>query len=337
MYARLLEILKAGESAAVVTDYHASGAVTRRLMPNTDAAAAAEVDALQKHPDAVAHGPVTHIRRSDTAMTVVENYAVKPRLIIIGAGHVALALAQMAKLADFTVIVFDDRSSFANTERFACADEVVCDGFGHLFERIAIQKTDYVVIVTRGHQYDAVSLAGVLSGVEPCYTGMIGSKRRVAIVKKQLALEGADSSRLERLHSPIGLAIGAVTPAEIAVSILAEILSVKRLASATCHASCDLEAVEAIAAGMDADALITIVDTFGSAPNEPGAKLAMSYTGAIQGTVGGGCGEADAMRAARELIAVGGWRWHTIDLNDSAEDEGMVCGGEMRLIIETLD
>jgi xanthine dehydrogenase accessory factor len=160
----------------------------------------------------------------------------------------------------------------------------------------------------------------------------------VAIVMDQLREAGHDHDRIDRIHSPIGIRIGAVTPAEIAISILAEIISVRRTDKAAQDlSSCDLEIVEELAKqGDEMSALITIFDTTGSVPIECGAKLAMSYEGRILGTIGGGCSEADAMQAAREAIRKGIWLTHTVDMTDSAEEDGMVCGGEMHVVIELL-
>jgi xanthine dehydrogenase accessory factor len=168
---------------------------------------------------------------------------------------------------------------------------------------------------------------------------MIGSKRRVAIVMDMLKEEGYSEERIGRIHSPIGLKIGAITPFEIAISIISEIISVKRLGLGAGElACCDLDIVRELAeAAGEYDALVTICDSYGSVPIDCGAKLAMSYVGKLAGTVGGGCSEAEAMQVARELIqAGGGWRTHDIDMTDSAEEDGMVCGGMMRVVIETI-
>jgi xanthine dehydrogenase accessory factor len=294
---------------------------------------------------------------------LVENYTACPRLIIIGAGHVGLALSQMGALVGFEVVVFDDRPVFASAERFPAATQVICDSFDHLFERLRIRSSDYVVVVTRGHLHDTACLRDILAGPEPAYTGMIGSRRRVAIVMNGLRGEDYNTERIARIHAPIGLSIGAVTPAEIAVSIVAEVVRVRRqghsgstgsvgsvgasgaIASGANGSkggtgsdllSCDLEVAQHLASGGRADAMITIFDSSGSVPIDSGAKLSMTYEGAICGTIGGGCSESGAMQEARRLINQGGWRVHTVDMRDSAEEDGMVCGGEMQVIIEKL-
>jgi len=242
----------------------------------------------------------------------------------------------MAKACEFYTLVFDDRPMFANEERFPAADEVICDDFSRLMERIGIRASDYVVIVTRGHKHDQECLEGVLKGDAPVYTGMIGSRRRVAIVMKQLADAGYTKERLDAIYSPIGLRIGAVTPQEISVSILSEIIRVKRVDLADTESySCDLETAASLAEhGDTADALLTVLKTQGSVPRETGAKMSMTYEGSIIGTIGGGCAESGVMHDARTLIREGGWRATTVDMTDSAEEDGMVCGGQMTVLIE---
>jgi xanthine dehydrogenase accessory factor len=244
----------------------------------------------------------------------------------------------MAKLVDFEVLVYDDRPAFANAGRFPEADTIVCDSFERFSEKVNLKQTDYVVIATRGHRHDSACLEAILAGREPAYTGMIGSKRRVAIVMEQLREQGHDAQRLADIHTPIGLRIGAFTPAEIAVSIIAEVIAVKRLEYAeSVYHSCDLEVVEALATSQAADeAMITIYNARGSVPIDTGAKLSMTYDGAITGTIGGGCSEAEAMQIARDVIRKGGWRTHTVDMSNTAEEDGMVCGGKMHVVIERL-
>jgi xanthine dehydrogenase accessory factor len=338
LYRELVKTLEAGSSAAVVTTYSAKGDIEKRVASAAVAKDWKALDELRAHPQAKTSGPVTSIAAKDNSLTLIEQYVTKSRFIILGAGHIASALVPMAKMAEFEVFVYDDRPSFANQQRFPEADRVICDDFSQLFERIQFRKSDYVVIVTRGHRHDQDCLAGILMNSEPAYTGMIGSRRRVAIVKDQLCQAGFDTERIERVHAPIGLKIGAVTPIEIAISIMAEVISVKRLERGEGElASCDMDIVETLAArGDDFDALITICSSTGSVPIDSGAKLAMTYAGEIAATIGGGCSEADAMQVARDVINTGGWRMHTIDMSADAEEDGMVCGGMMTVVIESI-
>lgn len=155
-----------------------------------------------------------------------------PHLIIAGAGHIAAPLAAMAHLCEFTVTVLDDRAQYADPRRFPTADQVIAGPFAQELRRLrgdepAFDDNTYLVLVTRGHQYDVECLLEVLD--DPvAYIGMIGSKRRIRAVYELLERErGIARAKLERVHAPIGLPIGAQTPAEIAVCIMAEIIQVK--------------------------------------------------------------------------------------------------------------
>ncbi|MDR0350080.1 MAG: XdhC family protein, partial [Coriobacteriales bacterium] len=229
LYHDLMGILEAGRSAAIVSIYSADGAFAKRLVDSASAEDWGALAALRQQSTAASSGPVTVVNDATGGLTLIEYYSARPRLIVLGAGHIAAALVPMAAMAEFSVVVYDDRPSFANKQRFPEADKVICDGFTQLFKRLHIRETDYVVVVTRGHKHDQDCLAGILAGPEPAYTGMIGSRRRVAIVMDQLREAGLDTERIGRIHSPIGLKIGAVTPIEIAISIMAEIITVKRL------------------------------------------------------------------------------------------------------------
>jgi len=149
------------------------------------------------------------------------------QLLILGAGHIALPLATMAKILGYEVTVVDDRLSFANSVRFSTADAVICNDFEHAIEGITINPQTFVVIITRGHRYDKVCLQKVIH--QPAaYIGMIGSRKRVKALIAELEEEGVPTELLQKLYSPIGLKIGAETPEEIAVSILGELIKVQR-------------------------------------------------------------------------------------------------------------
>ncbi len=151
-----------------------------------------------------------------------------PTLIIVGAGHVALPLAQLGKMIDFEVVVLDDRPKFANRERFPMADQVLAQPFRATLRQWPIDNDTFIVLVTRGHSHDVECLLEVLDSPAR-YIGMIGSKRRVKAVFELLEQEqGIDPAKFERVYAPIGLDIGAENPVEIAISIIAEIINVQR-------------------------------------------------------------------------------------------------------------
>ena len=159
----------------------------------------------------------------------VERVAPPAELVVVGAGHIAQPLSRIGALLGFRVTVVDDRPDFARRDRFPDADRVVVADFADPFAGISIGPRSYVVLVTRGHRYDFDCVRALArAGAEPAYVGMIGSRRRVRAAFEQLAAEGFDEERLARIHAPIGLDIGAETPAEIAVAIAAEMILAAR-------------------------------------------------------------------------------------------------------------
>jgi xanthine dehydrogenase accessory factor len=149
-----------------------------------------------------------------------------PSLYVVGAGHVGYHLARFAHALGFRVHVLDDREKFANAERFPMADEVAVGDIADWLQRAALPPHAYVVIVTRGHRYDLDALRAVVTR-ELRYVGMIGSRAKTRRLFDALLAESIPASALERVHAPIGLDLGAVTPEEIALSIAAELVGVR--------------------------------------------------------------------------------------------------------------
>jgi xanthine dehydrogenase accessory factor len=156
----------------------------------------------------------------------IEPIEPSPELYIVGAGHVGFHLARIAEEVGFRVHVADDREKFANAERFPTAAEIVVDDIPAWIARASIPPHAYVVIVTRGHTNDLEALRA-LAPRELRYLGLIGSRAKVARIYDELSAARMPAETLKRVHAPIGLDIGAVTPQEIAVSILAELIAVK--------------------------------------------------------------------------------------------------------------
>jgi xanthine dehydrogenase accessory factor len=165
----------------------------------------------------------------------VEPVLPQPTLYIFGGGHVSTAVAPLAHQAGFKIAVVDDRESFANAERFPMAAEIFTS-YEEAFEKIQPTSSTYLLIVTRGHSGDMRVLGWAVGnearGFTPRYIGMMGSKRKVIAVYKALEKEGFSAAQFERVHAPVGLDIGALTPEEIAVSITAELIAVRRNAAA---------------------------------------------------------------------------------------------------------
>jgi xanthine dehydrogenase accessory factor len=152
-------------------------------------------------------------------------------LYIFGAGHVAYNLYKIANVAGFEVVVVDDRDSYANRERFPEAREVIADDFEAVTARLNPPEGAYIVIVTRGHRDDMRVLRWAINA-NARYLGMIGSKRKTISIYKELEKEGIPAEKFAKVHAPVGLEIGAVTPEEIAVAIVAEMIAERRHATA---------------------------------------------------------------------------------------------------------
>lgn len=158
--------------------------------------------------------------------TILEAVRFASNLFVFGAGHVSLYIAKIAKMVDFNVTVIDDREEFANKERFPEADRIIARPFEDVLREMEFSRDDYVVIVTRGHRYDAFVLEKVL-GSSPGYVGMIGSQRKVRAVFDYLLQRGLQEAALRKVYAPVGLDINAETPQEIAVSIVAQLIQVR--------------------------------------------------------------------------------------------------------------
>ena len=150
-----------------------------------------------------------------------------PVLYLFGAGHVAFNVFKVAQNAGFDVVVIDDRESYANRERFPEAREIFATDFEQTFPRLSPNESSFIVIVTRGHRDDMRILRWAVE-TQARYVGMIGSKRKVISIYRELQKEGMPAHLFERVHAPIGLDIGAITPEEIAIAITAEMIAVRR-------------------------------------------------------------------------------------------------------------
>lgn len=271
---------------------------------------------------------------------VTEPILPEERLIVMGGGHISLEICSFAARCGFSVTVCDDRQEFASAERFPMAEAILCSPFSLCIDALNITPYDYVVIVTRGHANDGDCVKKILSGVEPAYTGLIGSRSRVARQFDLMEKEGFSRDRLNRICTPIGLDIGAVTPAEIAVSIVAELIAHRRKPEYNGGRMCkdtdiELDVIRHLAEDGGPKAVATILETEGSGPRKAGAKMIVKPGREIIGTIGGGWGEAQIMREAAALIGTGTYRICHVEMNaDVAAREGMACGGSMKILVE---
>ncbi|HYF90696.1 MAG TPA: XdhC family protein [Symbiobacteriaceae bacterium] len=274
-----------------------------------------------------------------------------PQLLVAGAGHVAAALAPAALAAGFRVTVVDDRSEYAQPERFpGCA--VLCEEMAAVIQRLHTDATTFIVLAGRSHEKDKEALRAAVQ--QPAaYLGMVGSRRKVATLQKELLDAGeATVWAMEQLRAPIGLDIGAETPAEIAVAIVAELVAVRRGGSGVPLSKAGRSEREAgVPAGTlegqrvwlaladalaqsEPCALATIVSVRGSTPRSAGACMLVKGDGTLVGSVGGGKWEAEIRRVALAAQAPGGRP--VLLAPEYLNDMDMICGGAAEVFIEPL-
>jgi xanthine dehydrogenase accessory factor len=172
--------------------------------------------------------PATRIEPSGAPRVFLDPIAGAQRLIIAGAGHIAQPLAQLGSTLGFHVTVIDDRAAFANAQRFPAANEIIVRSFAAAIESLKLDRHCYLVSVTRGHSFDEEVVRTALRRSDGAFIGMIGSRRRVRATLERLGEEGIPAAKLDEVHAPLGVDIGAETPAEIAVAIIAEIIRERR-------------------------------------------------------------------------------------------------------------
>ena len=265
-------------------------------------------------------------------------------IVICGAGHVSMPVITIAKMMGFRVTAIDDRESFVQNALECGADEGICMGFGEALDKIPGGPDTFFIIVTRGHRGDAECLLNIVK--KPfAYVGMIGSHRKVALVKQTLADEGIAQDVIESVHTPIGLDIGAETPEEIAVAIMAEIIEVKNKGKKI--GGFPHEIMNALLSDERGPAVMaTIISKKGSSPRGAGTRMLVMRDGSIRGTIGGGCAEAVIMDYAKEVLRDFDGKEKneafspvlmTVDMTGKQiEDDGMICGGAIEVLLEVV-
>jgi xanthine dehydrogenase accessory factor len=252
IYQEIVRIKAEGEEAALVTIVSTSGSTPReegaKMLVKPDGSilgtiggGSLEAQVIEEAVKVIKQGKPKRLHFALTAKEAdevgmicggelevfIEPILISPTLYLFGGGHISLPLAKMGKLLGFKVALIDDRAEFANPDRFPEADILLAEDFTKSFPKLRIGKSSYIVIVTRGHQHDELVLEWAV-GTPAKYIGMIGSKTKVETIFSHLLAKGISRKQLGRVHAPIGLKIDAQTPEEIAVSILAEVIKVRR-------------------------------------------------------------------------------------------------------------
>lgn len=255
----------------------------------------------------------------DVSLIREEWFEPQPQLIVCGGGHVSKDLVKMASCLDFKVKVIDDRADFVNADRFPTAGEVICDSFDNLHNYL--EKNAYYVVVTREHKDDFNCVKQILT--KPYrYLGMIGSKGKVERTFENLRNAGVSEAEIESIFAPIGLQIHAVTPAEIAISILAEIIQEKNKKHA---ASVSRELLHTREKGV----LCIIIEKKGSSPRGVGSMMLVTSE-KVYDSIGGGAVEFAAIDDARtcEHVMIKDYCLNSKE----AGNLGMICGGSNKVL-----
>lgn len=270
----------------------------------------------------------------------IEHLKRQAHLVICGGGHVSQQVIKLAGKVGFHVTVLEDRPYFADRAREAGADLVLCDAFEKSLQGIAGTPDTYFLVVTRGHRFDRACLEQILK--KPyAYVGMMASRGRSALLKKQMAGDGFDRKALDEMHTPVGLSIHAETPEEIAVSIVAELIQIKNQTKKTAgYDSLLMEYLTGVKEQGQPKVLATIIARRGSAPRSIGTKMLVLGDGRIIGTIGGGCMESEVQHQCLRLLREENEKSRIVcaDMTVSqAEDEGMVCGGTIDVFLEKFE
>ncbi|MGW8181295.1 MAG: XdhC family protein [bacterium] len=162
-----------------------------------------------------------------TVEIFIEPILSDPQLIIMGAGHLGQAIARLAGPLGFTVTVLDDRDSYASSARFPEADQLIVDSFEQGLDQLSIRKNSFILVVTRGHSHDQIATEKAIQTAAR-YVGLVGSRRKIKIIVEQLLQKGLPPESFRRLYAPIGLDIGSETPDEIAISVMAELIALRK-------------------------------------------------------------------------------------------------------------
>jgi len=372
IYQLILKALSAGKSSALVTVIDCQRVDDRlvvgrmRFWSSGQAAGSLGEEWLDQEADQMARRVLetgkleksrvpSPVKSAGQYTLVAEPFFIPEELVVLGGGNISQPLVQIAALLGYKITVVDDRPAFTSPALFPGAARLVCDEFKKALSKIRFGPWCSVAIITRGHKHDLLCLEHLMK-FDLAYLGMIGSRRKIKLIREHLCGQGVPESRLAGVHMPIGLDISAQTPDEIAVSIAAELIKVRRggkarsLAEGTVGGKVaagqhnagyipggDVELLQALVKCVAEETpavLATLVSTKGSTPRKAGAKMLIFRDGRTLGTIGGGCIEGEVRREALYISDKGVPRLFNYVLDSEvAADEGMACGGAMEVFL----
>ncbi len=239
--AEVLEAYEGGDAVALATVVNVPKGATNlgaKLLLRLDGSVAGSLGSAQLDEKAIAVGERVAQVGAVESFTIaegtgeetevfVEGFTTPPTLVMVGGGHVGKATADLAHTLGYRVFLVDDRPEFANEERFPYAEQTLVTGYEGWADQLTVNVNSYVVVATRGHRYDDLALESALS-TKARYIGLLGSRRKTLMIYQRLLQQGIPLERLQQVRAPIGLDIGGLTPEELAVSIMSEIIMVRR-------------------------------------------------------------------------------------------------------------
>ena len=278
---------------------------------------------------------LSEIAECDRSKLFLEPVSPERRLVICGAGHVAISVIRLGVMLNYEVTVIDDREFFTQKAKDAGAHRVICGSFHETLDKLEGDFSTAFIVMTREHRYDVDCLRLILK--KPfAYIGMMGSRSRSGQIRQLLTQEGLDAGIVQKVHMPIGLPIGSRTPEEIAVSVMAEVISVMN--TADCGEGFppgmlkELTALETTASrSVPTAVLAMIVEKRQEAPRKPGTKMLVKKDGSFLGTIGGGTAEALILENAGKMLREGQRECRLLSI--VLEKGAMYCGGEIEVFL----
>ena len=258
-----------------------------------------------------------------------------PELVVCGAGHVGAACIQAASNLDMHITCIEDRKDFAAVAEKMGAHEVLIGDYAEKLDSIRGGDNYYFLAMSRAHAFDEICLEKILAK-KFAYVGMLGSSGKIRKIRSDLENKGIPGEVFDQVHTPVGLDISANTPQEIAIAVMAEIISVKNTGKVISTAF-DHEQLDAIAADPGEPMLLTVIRKHMASPRDPGTKMVVTSNGEKMGTVGGGAAEHQALKIAREHMKDPSFITEIIRVGDADKSgDGMVCGGVIDVLFERI-
>lgn len=272
---------------------------------------------------------VAQFLREEKDVSVLEEgwFETRPKLFVLGGGHVGGHVARLGNFLDFEVTVVDDRKEFADPEKLFFADYVYCQELDTVNTLFPNEENTYYVVVTRGHHADKQCVEQILNHGKYAYLGMIGSKLKVEKTLETLKECGFSNEQIHTIHAPIGLKIGARTPEEVSLSIAAELVQEKNKRSSS---TLTKELLETKESGV----LCIITKKSGSSPRGEGSMMLVTED-KILGSIGGGILEKSVIEAAKRVSHI--CRDTFALSNEESKSQGMICGGSNEILFIPLN